>query len=79
MMLIQDEKEEEAKTLINCNKPAPGLHGLLRQEREVAIEMEEEEGVASLLRDHDSDDIDDEDEQEEMDMEQDGRGGSSVL
>jgi hypothetical protein len=31
MMLIQDEKEEEARVLRDLNKPHPGLHGLLKK------------------------------------------------
>ena len=32
MMLIQDEKEEEALVLVEMNKPHPGLHGLLKKD-----------------------------------------------
>lgn len=49
MMLVQDEAEEEAKTLRNCNRPHPGLHGLLKKK-------EEEE--TSLLRGSEADDED---------------------
>lgn len=33
MMLVQDEKAEEARTVRELNRPHPGLHGLLKKGR----------------------------------------------
>jgi hypothetical protein len=34
MMLVQDEKEEEARTLRDLHRPHPGLHGLLKKDKQ---------------------------------------------
>lgn len=44
-MLIQDEKDEEAKVLRDINRPHPGLHGLLKKEKG---NDEDDEGTSLL-------------------------------
>ena len=59
MMLIQDEKSEEALVLQNLNKPHPGLHGLLKKDKK---EAREEEGLSLL---GEIDELSDNDEEKE--------------